>query len=255
VGRYAFRSHRDGGVLGSGVRASGSQAPAVLLNKELFQARTVTYMMAKADDLGQSNSQSTISAEARSFTETQIPIALTRSVSTTPKAAAATVGCLCIGVGRHPERTSGRVRHNLVHSLTAQPETVRNLRQGLPLKACLPDIRVSCDLTARARSQWAPLPTREHLQGTDTIRRKFTFSVTLPGVVHPIAKAQLLAIENFDMDRRDFTMVFPDPELIESTDVHKELLRMIHTSTIEGDGKDHNSYRSLPGYGGGNHGF
>jgi hypothetical protein len=79
--------------------------------------------------------------------------------------------------------------------------------------------------------------------------------VTLPGVVHPIAKAQLLAIENFDMDRRDFTMVFPDPELIESTDVHKELLRMIHTSTIEGDGKDHNSYRSLPGYGGGNHGF
>ena len=232
--------------MGSGAtRASGSQAPAFLLNKAWFHARTVRYTAAKAEALDHPSSQSTISAAPRSFTKSQKPSALTRIVSTTPRATAGGVGCLGIDAGRH----------NLVHSLTAEAETVRNLRQGLPPETSLPDLDVPYDLTARARPQWTPLPAREHLQGTDTIRRKFAFSVTLPGVVDPIPKAQLLAIENFDMDRRDFTMVFAKPELIERTDVQKELLRMIHTYTLGEDGKDHNSYRSLPGYGGGNHGF
>ena len=77
--------------------------------------------------------------------------------------------------------------------------------------------------------------------------------MSLPGVVDPIAKPQLFPVDDFDMDRRDFTMVFAHSKLIERTNVQKELLRMIHTSTLEGDGKDHNSCRSLSTYGGGKH--
>lgn len=243
MGRYAFPTCRDGEGAGSRSESLPGPAPHLFLNSVVLNPRTARYTAAIPDALDHPRSQSTISAAPRSFANSQKPSALTNTASTSPKATA--LGACGSGIGGH----------DLVNTLTAEAEIVGNLRQGLSPKTSLPDVVVPCGLTARTRPQRTPLPSGKHLQGTDTIGRKFTFSMSLPGVVDPIAKPQLFPIDDFDMDRRDFTMVFAHSKLIERTNVQKELLRMIHTSTLEGDGKDHNSYRSLPGYGGGNHGF
>ena len=240
VGRYAFRSHRVGERVGS--RPPPGPAPhRFLANNVWLNIRTTRYTAAIPEALDQLRSQSTISAAPRSFTNSQKPSALTRMASTTPNATA---------LGACGSDISG---HDLVDTLPAQTEVVGNLGQRLPPLTGVPDVPVPLVLATGARPQRTPLPSGEHLQGTDTVRRKFTFTVPLPGVVHPIAELQRLSIENFGVDRRDCAMIFPHPELIERTNVQKELLRMIHTSIIVREVDRYNSTYSLSTYGGGKH--
>ncbi len=240
VGRYAFPTCRVGERVGSRP-PPGPASHLFFMNNVWLKPRTARYIAAIPEALDQLRSQSTISAAPRSFANSQKPIALTRTASTSPKATA---------LGAVESGTSG---HNLVDTLTTKAEVVGNLGQGLSPEASLPDVLVPLVLATGARSQRTPLPSGKHLQGTDTVGRKFAFPVTLPGVVDPIAKPQLPAIENLDVDRRDCAMIFSHSELIECTNVQKELLGMIHTSIIVREVECHNPSYSLSTYGGGKH--
>lgn len=243
VGRYAFPTCRAGERVGSrSANLPGPVSHLFFMNNVWLKPRTARYTAAIPEALDHPRSQSTISAAARSFANSQKPIALTKTASTSPKA-------IALGVVE-----SGISGHNLVDTLAAEAEVVGNLGQGLSPKTSLPDVLVPLVFATGARSQRTPLPSGKHLQGTDTVRRKFTFPVPLPGVVDPIAKPQLPAIENLDVDRRDCAMIFSHSELIECTNVQKELLRMIHTSIIVREVGHHNPSRySLSTYGGGKH--
>ena len=239
MGRYAFRSHRVGERVGS--RPPPGPASHLCLNRKWLKPRSNRYIAAIPEALDHPRSQSTMSAAPRSFANSQKPMALTRMASTSPKA---------IELAASESGTGG---HNLVDTLTAQAKIVSNLGQGLSPLASLPDVLVSLVLATGARSQRTPLPSGKHLQGTDAFRRKFTFSVSLPGVVDPVSEPQLHAIEHLDVDRRDCTMIFSHSKLVECTNVQKELLGMIHTSIIVREAERHNSVCTLSTYGGGKH--
>jgi hypothetical protein len=118
--------------------------------------------------------------------------------------------------------------HDLVDTLSAQPEAVSNLGQGLPPKTSLPNLRISRFLATRSRSQWTPLPPGEHLQGTDTIQGKLSLSVTLPGVVDPVAEPKRPFADGLDMGCRDSAVALPDSELIQCTNMQEELFGVVH---------------------------
>ena len=126
--------------------------------------------------------------------------------------------------------------HNLVDTLSAQPKVVSNLRKRLPPHASLTNLSVPCILSARSGTQRSPFPAGKHLQGTASIRRKFTFPMPLPCVVHPVAKPNVLVAEVFDMSCRDCAVTLANAKLVQCTDVKKELFRMVHASTIVGEG-------------------
>ena len=238
------------GPIGS-VRELGSRVESLLdptshlffMNNVWLNPRTTRYTADKPEALDHPSSQSTISAAPRSFANSQNPSALTKTASTRPNATA---------LGAYGSDID---RDDLMDTLATQTEAVSNLGQRLPPLTGMPDILVSHVFTTRSRAKRTPIPSREHLQGTDTIRRKFAFAVPLPGVVDPIAQFQRLSIKNLGMDRRDCTMIFTHPELIECTNVQEELLRMIHTSIIVREVGLHNLCfpYSLSTNGGGKH--
>lgn len=125
--------------------------------------------------------------------------------------------------------------HNLVDTLSGQAERIGNLRQGLSSKTGLPNVFISCFLTAGPRPERSPFPTGKHLQTSNSFRRKFTFTEPLAGVIHPIAQAELFPVKKFHMNSRDYTVSFSESELIESTDMQKESLIMIHAVYNSGE--------------------
>jgi hypothetical protein len=58
--------------------------------------------------------------------------------------------------------------------------------------------------------------------------REFSLTVTLPGVVDPVAKPKFPITQTLDMGCRDSAVAFPNPELVQCTDMQKELFRVVH---------------------------
>jgi hypothetical protein len=151
-----------------------------------------------------------------SIAKSQKPSACTRSVSTKPRQIEAGVSGL------------GVFSDNLVHPLSAQAERVGYLGQRLSTEASLPDVLVSALFPRRSGTQWSPLPSGEHFQRTNPLRRELSSALPLTGVVRPIAKGELFSVQNFHMDCRDFDMPFSQSELVKRPNVQKESLIVIH---------------------------
>lgn len=180
-------------------------------------------MIASRQDRDQLSSQLMTWLACRIFTKRKIPSALRRQLTTKPSA---TVGGAALGI----------CADNLVDALSAQPEVFGDLREGLPPKASLTNLSVSSFLATRSGAQRSPLPTGKHLQGTAPIWWKFTFAMPLPRVIDPVSKPQGLVTEELHMGCRDSAVALSNSELVECTDVQEELFRMVHTSTIVGEG-------------------
>lgn len=246
----ALQAHRVGEGAGpwSCESLQGPASHLFLPNNDWLNPLMTRYTVAIPEALDHPRFQSTISAAPKSFANSHKPRALIKMASTTPKAIV--LGACASGISTHNPVSA----YNLVDALTAKTESVSELRQRLSPKAFQPDVLVSLVLAAGTWSQRTPIPAGEHLQGTNPIGSKFTFTVPLPGVVDPIAKPQLPTIKNFDVDRRDSAMVLSHSKLVERTNVQKELLRMIHTSIIVREVELRNSAGLLSTNGGGKHG-
>ena len=151
-----------------------------------------------------------------SFAKSQKPSACIRTVKTKPKQTAAGLSVL------------GTFGDNLMHPLSTQAERVGYLGQGLPTKASLPNVLVSVLFSGRSGTQGSPLPSGEHLQRTNPLRRKLSPALPLTGVVRPVTKGELFSVQNFHMDCRDFDVPFSQSELIKRPNVQKESLIVIH---------------------------
>lgn len=180
-------------------------------------------MIANKQDRDQLSSQPMTWLECSTFTKSQIPSALIRQLTTKPSA---TVGGAALGMSAD----------NLVDTLSAQPEVVGDLREGLPPKASLTNLSVPFIFATRSGAQRSPLPPGKHLQGTAPIWWKFTFTMPLPRVIDPVSKPQGLVGIELDVGCRDSAVALSNSELVERTDMQEELLRMIHASTIVGEG-------------------
>ncbi len=180
-------------------------------------------------------SKSSLPERCRHFAKSQKPNALSKTVRSIPKMPAV-LDVFC---------------NNLMHSLSAKSKRVSYLRQRLTTKACHLYVLVSCCLSTWARRQGTPFPTWKEFQATDSVRRKFTFSVPLTCVVDPITEPQILPVKTFHVNSRDCAVPFSKSELIQRTNVQKESLIVIH-NVYNSRG---NAYSQLlPCYGGGKHG-
>ena len=163
-------------------------------------------MIDKSEHRDQLSSQLITSLQCRIFTKRKIPSALIRQLATKPRATAEGVG---LGIGSH----------DLVDPLSTQPEVVGNLAEGLSTHPSLSDLSVPCVLPVWPRTERSPLPAGEHLKTSGTITREFTLPIALTGVVHPVAKPDVLVAEVLDVGRRDSAVTLANAELIECTDV------------------------------------
>lgn len=122
--------------------------------------------------------------------------------------------------------------NNLVNALAAQIKRIRNLPQRHTLAAQLKNFRISGMIRGRPWTKWSPRPSVDGVKFRNTIYINQVFLTTLPHVSNPRTQVHLTAVDNFNMNCRDFRVAFPLGKLINRIYIKTESGVVIHARTL-----------------------
>ena len=122
--------------------------------------------------------------------------------------------------------------NNLVNALAAQIKRIRNLPQRHSLAAQLKNFRISGMISGRPWTKWSPRPSVDGVKFSNTICINQVLLAALPYVSDPSPEVHLTAVDNFDMNCRDFRVALALSKLINRIYIKTESGVVIHARTL-----------------------